>query len=383
MQSRLAALVGLVLACSSTEPPPPPAAPAKLGSPIKESELTTVTLTEDAARRLDIKTAKVERKDIARVRTYPGRIEAVPGSGTLIAAPVAGELVAAVTLVPGKRVERGEVLLRLRPLVVAEPDVLARGTRDVAVAKARVDAARLRADRLAVLARDGASSQRAAEEAATELEVATADLGAAAARTQRVRQNPFSSDVSLPLRAPDAGTVLRLAASPGQIVAAGAPLVEIARVDRAWLRVAVYAGDLDSIDRKHAATVRGLGSKEARAATQVEAPALADPLSTTVELVYAVENADAAFLPGQRVLATLQMSGTTSGLVVPLASVLYDVHGGAWVYTTTAPQVFTRHRIEIRDVIGDLAILDRGPAPGAVVVTTGVSELYGSEFGSK
>ena len=383
MQTRAAFLACLATACGSSDKPAPPVPPAKVESPVKEGELTTVKLSEAAERRIAIQTAAVERKEVPRTRTYAGRIEAVPGSGASIAAPVAGMLVAAAPLIPGKKVERGEVLLRIKPLVAAEADVLARGERDITVAKARVDAARVRADRLTKLAKDGATSQRAADEAGTELQVANADLVEATARGNRVRQNPFASDVTLPLRAPDAGTVLRLTASPGQVVATGTPLVEIARIDRAWVRVAVYAGDLETIARGRPGTVLKLGSQDAREVTPIEAPALADPTSATVELVYAIENADAAFLPGQRVLATLPMAGTTTALVVPLASLLYDVHGGAWVYTTSAPHTFTRRRVEIRDVIGASAILERGPEPGAMVVTAGASELYGAEFGSK
>ncbi len=383
MQTKVALLVYLATACGSSDKPASPVPPATVESPVKESELTTVKLSEAAERRIAIQTATVERKNVPRTRTYAGRIEAVPGSGASIAAPVAGLLVAAAPLIPGKKVERGEVLLRLKPLVAAEADVLARGERDITVAKARVDAAGVRAERLAKLAKDGAASQRAADEAGTELQVANADLVEATARGNRVRQNPFASDVTLPLRAPDAGTVLRLTASPGQVVATGTALVEIARIDRAWVRVAVYAGDLETIARGRPGTVLKLGSHDAREVTPIEAPALADPASATVELVYAVENADAAFLPGQRVLATLPMAGTTTALVVPLASVLYDVHGGAWVYTTSAPHTFTRRRVEIRDVIGANAILERGPEPGATVVTAGASELYGTEFGSK
>ncbi|MDX2086863.1 MAG: efflux RND transporter periplasmic adaptor subunit [Kofleriaceae bacterium] len=375
--------LAVATACGSEPASPAPAPPARVDAPVKESALTTVTLSEDAERRLGITTAKVEHKAMPRTRTYPARVEAVPGTGASIAAPVAGLLVAPSPLLPGRRVERGEVLLRLKPLVAAEADVLARGERDLAVAQARVEAARQRADRLVALAKDGASSQRSAEEATTDLAVAKADLAEVTARNARIRQNPFSSDVGLPLRAPDAGTVLRLSASPGQVVPAGAQLVELARVDRAWLRVAVYAGDLEIVARQQPATVTRPGSRDARAATPIEAPALADPTSATVELVYAIDNADASFLPGQRVLASLPLAGTAPVTVVPLAAVLYDIHGGAWVYTTGTPHTFQRRRIEIRDVVGSEVILERGPAPGTVVVTAGVAELYGTEFGSK
>ncbi|MBX3159670.1 MAG: efflux RND transporter periplasmic adaptor subunit [Deltaproteobacteria bacterium] len=375
--------LGALLACSSTEKPPSPPPPVTVAAPVKESELTTLTLTEVAEQRLAIATAKVERREVARTRSYPGRVEAVPGSGAAIAAPVAGTLVAVGPLTPGKKVERGEVLLRLQPLVAGEADALARGERDVAVARSRVETAQIRADRVAALVKEGASSQRAADDAVMELAVAKADLGEATARRDRIRQTPFAADVSLPLRAPESGTVLRLASTPGQVVAAGAPLVEIARIDRVWVRAAVYAGDVDAIAREQPAAVMRLGSRDLRAAVPVAMPALADPTSATIELVYAVDNPDAALLPGQRVLASLPMRGASVGLVVPLASVLYDVHGGAWVYVATAPRTYRRRRIEIRDITGDAAVLERGPEPGAAVVTTGASELYGAEFGSR
>lgn len=376
-------ILAVLAGCGGEKATPTAQPPVKVTAPVKESALTTVQLTDDAVRRIAIKTAKVERKNVPRTRTYPGRIESVPGSGASIQAPVAGLLVAAGPLAPGKKVERGEVLMRLKPLVAAEADVLARAERDIAVAKARVEQAEARANRLEQLAKDGAASQKAAEEAVTEREVAKADFVAASSRRERVNANPFASDVAMPIRAPDSGTVLRLSAAPGQVVAVGAPLVEIAKVDRAWVRVAVYAGDLATIERTQPGNVRHLGSYAPRVLLPVEAPPLADPASVTVEVVYAVENSDVAFLPGQRILASLPLAGSTSALVVPYASVIYDVHGGAWVYTTSAPNVFTRKRIEIRDVIGDNAVLERGPEPGTAIVVAGVTELYGMEFGSK
>ncbi len=371
-----------VAACSSAEPARPPAPPpATVTSPVVESALPTVTLTEDAERRLAIQTAVVVDKDVLRTRRYPARVEAVPGSGASLSAPVAGVVVGDPPQ-PGTKVTKGQVVMRLRLLLAGDGDAVARGQRDIDVAKARVDAAKLRADRLAALARSGAASQRAADDAATELTIAQADLAEAGKRAGRVRDNPFVADSALALRAPDTGTVLRLSVSPGQAVAAGAPLVEIARVDRAWVRVAVYAGDRELIATTAGSVVQ-LGGRAARPITAVDAPALADPASSIVELVYVVDNADSAFLPGQRVLATLPLSGVTRGAVVPLASVIYDVHGGSWIYTVDKPHTFSRRRIEIRDVLGTDVVLERGPKAGTVVVTAGVSELYGSEFGSK
>ena len=378
-----ASVLVIVLGCSTADhaqPPPPP--PATVASPVKEAELATVTLTDEATKRLGIETTTVVRKPIARTRRYPARIEAVPGSSAMIASPVAGQLVDGAVPSPGTQVTRGQVLLRIKPLVAAEPDLMARGQRDVAVARAKVDAAKQRADRLVALARSGAASQKASEDAAAELRVAQADLAEANARSSRVQTSPFVADLALPLRAPDAGTVLRLLVAPGQVVAAGTSLIELARIDRAWVRVAVYAGDRDHLARTPG-TVQALGGRETRDIAPSEAPAIADSASSTIELVYVVDNAGAAFLPGQRVLATLPLAGEATATVVPLAAVVYDVHGGTWIYTADKPHTFTRRRIEVRDVLGNEVVVERGPEPGVAIVTAGVAELYGSEFGSK
>jgi len=67
--------------------------------------------------------------------------------------------------------------------------------------------------------------------------------------------------------------------------------------------------------------------------------------------------------------------------VVPYAAVLYDLHGGTWVYTNPEPRAFIRHRIVVDHIDGDNAVLSEGPPTGTEVVTVGVAELFGTEFG--
>jgi hypothetical protein len=71
----------------------------------------------------------------------------------------------------------------------------------------------------------------------------------------------------------------------------------------------------------------------------------------------------------------------TGKKIMPYASVFYDLAGDAWVYTTAAPRVFVRQKVAIELVKGNDAYLKDGPPVGTQVVTVGVSELYGAEFG--
>jgi hypothetical protein len=67
--------------------------------------------------------------------------------------------------------------------------------------------------------------------------------------------------------------------------------------------------------------------------------------------------------------------------IVPYASVLYDLAGASWVYTSPEPRTFVRHRVSIVRINGLNAYLEDGPPVGTRVVTVGVSQLYGAEKG--
>ncbi len=60
---------------------------------------------------------------------------------------------------------------------------------------------------------------------------------------------------------------------------------------------------------------------------------------------------------------------------------MQDIYGGTWVYERTAEHVYVRRRVEVPYVVDGWAVLSAGPPAGAAVVTAGVAELFGTEFG--
>lgn len=374
-----------VVSCGGSDTPAAPAVPAaKVAGKVTESSLTTITLTAAAEARLGIETAVVEQKGVIRTRTAGGEVMAAGGSESTITAPFAGTLeVAGAGPTVGATVTKGTIIFRLVPLAAAERDARIEAERAVGEAAGRQEMAAKKSERAAKLAQDGAGSRRAAEEALADLAVANAALKAARDRLT-LASGGVNASGAIALAAPYDGLLRAVHAAPGQAVAAGAPLADLMRLDAVWIRVPLYAGDVSNIDRGAAARVLPLGAGDAEAGTlarPVAAPPSADASTAAVDLYFSLANPGGALRPGQRVSVRLPLASAAISLVVPQAALLHDAFGGTWVYEARGEHVFVRRRVSVIDMVGTMAVLDHGPAPGTRIVTAGAAELFGTEFG--
>jgi RND family efflux transporter MFP subunit len=383
----LSAAVCLALAGCGTEAPPAatPAKAATVTAPVKEAQLTTVTLTPDAERRLAIVTVAVEQRAVPRSRTVGGEIMAPSGTALGITAPVAGTLQGAQAIpAAGSPVTRGQTLFRLIPIQPSERDAAVDAQQAVDTSTARRDAASLKVARAERLVKDGSVSRRSLEEAQAELAVAEAELKAARNRVALATRGGTSTG-GVNIEAPESAIVQNVHVRDGQAVAAGALLLELVRLDTIWVRVPVYAGEAGAIDTSAPADVLRLGEAgdaPGVPSQPITAPPSANASTAGVDLYYALANPGARFKPGERVAVRLPRRDAETGLVVPKAALLHDAYGGTWVYVAKGSQVYARERVVVADITGANAVLAQGPAVGARVVTDGAAELFGVEFGA-
>ncbi len=181
-----------------------------------------------------------------------------------------------------------------------------------------------------------------------------------------------------------AGILQTLDAAAGETVAMGEALFSVITTNRVWVRVPIYVGEWRNIDTAQVAQVSEFGQAEdvsARAATYVSAPPSANPNATTVDVYYEMNNDDHRLYPGLKLAVTIPLKGPAESLVVPFQAVVYDIHGGAWVYQQLEAHVYARQRVSIEYVAGGQAVLASGPSTGSKVVTDGAAELFGTEFG--
>jgi membrane fusion protein, heavy metal efflux system len=380
----VSSLLILVSGCSTSEQPPASAEPAAhVDAPRPEAELTTVKLSPEAVKRLGVETATARIDTAAATRSLGGEVVVPEGRLVTVTAPVAGTLSIESGLQPGARVTRGTRLMTLAPLVSSDRDQSIEARRAVESAQAEAEASRLRLQRLEQLLKDGAASVRGVEEARAQFQINEAALNAARERLSAVRQGPVGPQGEIAITAPLDGLIQSVSAAPGQTVSASAALLQIAQVSTLWVRVPVFAGDVDQIDAAQPIAVRSLGRSDApRPARRVMAPLRADPSTASVDLYYEVSGTGPALRPGERVMAEVPLTGMERGLVVPEAAVLYDIHGDAWVYEDLGGHAYARRRVQIARHAGDRVVIARGIAEGAKVVTAGAAELFGTEFGA-
>jgi RND family efflux transporter MFP subunit len=367
----------------------PAAKPATVRNAVKETDLTTVTLTPEAESRLGIETAAVESRSVERVRTLGGEVVPVSGRAVTVSAPLSGTLLAAddgAALAAGQQVVKDRPLYRLL-LVLPEKDLLS-VQEAISLRQIEYGLAQAKVKRAQQLREDKAGSVRELEDAQAQLAFAKAGLETAQVRLELLKNGDLDSAAdglsALTIKSPVDGVIQEVHVAPGQTVTGSTPLLSIAGVDPVWVRVPVYVGDVKTIDPRKPARIHSLAdlaAAEARTAQPVAAAFKADPASVTADLFYELPNADLSYRPGQRVGVTLALTATEQSLVVPYSAVVYDMYGGAWVYQNANPHVYVRQRVELHHVLGDLAVLSRGPAAGAQVVRAGAAELFGTEFG--
>ncbi len=379
----------VVMSCGQEKLSEKKGSPAKIDNPVEESELTTITLTPRAEERLGIETAPALYRSMPGFMELGGEIIAPPGTEIKISAPLAGTVrfsSKGQSIYAGANIKKGQEIMRLL-LMPPEQDLM--GAQDeVAAKQVEYDVARAKMARTEQMLKDGATSEKALQEVQAELASAQASLNTARGKLNLLNGTGNDSDDSglstLMLEAPIDGVLYHLYVAPGQTVPASTTLFDVVSQKPVWVRVPVYSGNLSKINLNENAVVQSLGAKNQTMlaeAVPVKGPPLSNAISASSDLYYQLPNEDGLFRIGERVRVKLILQSEERGLVIPLSSIAYDMYGGTWVYVKTAPQIFTRCRVEITRIIDDNAVISRGIRENDQVVTTAVAELYGTEFG--
>ncbi|MGK0185138.1 MAG: hypothetical protein ACI9R3_000913 [Verrucomicrobiales bacterium] len=328
---------GLISSARADDKPSAGPQPATVENARSESDLTTITLTPLAEKRIGIELKPVEKKTISRTRVFGGEV-ILPLIGA------AGGDDSIYSLFPN--------MTPAEMVAVAGLQVDA----DAQINKAALDleASQISFKRTEELLNDKAGTQKDVDDARAIFQLAEAAVTAAKAKRDLL----------------------------------GKPVLQSVKQSVVWVRVPVYVGDLKRIKKDADAAIGDLADRPGAPkfnATRVKVPmssGSAGVTTATVDLYFALQVSADTFQLGQRVGVTLPLAESGESLTVPWSAVVTDINGGNWVYKNIAPQKYQRHRVQIRYVVGEDAAIATGPAEGTKVAVNGVTELFGTEFGT-
>jgi RND family efflux transporter MFP subunit len=413
------ALGGLLLVCavaltgcehkSSGAAAKPPAA-ATVPNPPKEDQLNTFSLTPAAETLVGISTTAIEKRPITRMRMYAGEVVLPTGGSIVVSAPLAGFLQnpkSGPLTALGEVVRKGQTIYELVPgISEKEQSVLSpvdrlnlemaranlaqsRNDAEAGVEQAdeQLRAAKIELERAQKLYDKDAGTLQNLDRAKAAFNLAQ-KVHEAAIRRKKIWDKVQLDEKTgafkpLSIEAPQDGIIRTLHALAGEGVAPGALLFEVLNTSVFWVKVPVYAGEVSEIDTTKAARLSSLEDRTGRtslSAEPVSAPPTAQPLSSSVDLYFTVENKDGQLRPGQKVNASVPLRDERESLVIPWSALVTDINGGTWVYESLGEQKYSRRRVAVRYVIGSDAVLASGPPVGAKIVTEGAAELFGTEF---
>src|SRR5438105_9829695 len=269
----------------------------------------------------------------------------------------------------GQRVQKGQVLMRLDDVDLK----LAFAAQQANVEAARAKYIQANADeaRYAALVKSGAVSRQEYDQARAARDSAKGQLEAAEAQA-RVSNN--SSEYAVLLADAD-GVIVRTLSEPGQVVAAGQTVIQLAHDGPREALINLPEGvrpDLGAI-----ASARLYGQDQMYQARLRQLSDAAEPASRTFEARYVLEGEAASAPLGSTVTITLvtkQTSGNQS-VRVPVAA-LYDRGSGPGVWIVNDKSEVKFRSVKIALIGQEEVVVSHGVQAGEKVVALGAHLLH-------
>lgn len=360
------------------------------------------------------RTDSVERMTLTERIVLPGIVSAPPGNTAIVTPPIAGRLLPPVEgALPyvGDKVKEGVVLVRIQPPLAGSDVLTAIGNRNqirtmeidlrvkASEAKAAADNASLDLEhaehvleRTQGLYEKSAKSKRELDEAQFAVREAGARL-----KTQRGLLRTYEETLerlgdqaanigeedglpSIELRAPIAGTVVKVDATVGEHVQPERALIKL--VDTSDVLIVAQAPEADILrlsETQHAlyqlpGNTEDYVSITERGGRLVFIGATVDSKTRTVPLVYATPNRDGTLRLGMSVTVFAETSHAENSLAIPQSAIV-DEDGVFVAYVQVSGETFAKRELKLGLRDGKYIQVLSGLAEGERVVTKGAYSI--------
>jgi RND family efflux transporter MFP subunit len=269
----------------------------------------------------------------------------------------------------GQRVQKGQPLMRLDP----EDLRLSAAAQKANVEAARAKYTQAKADetRSAMLIKSGVISGREYDQDRAALDSAKALLEAVEAQA-RVSNN--SSEYAVLLADAD-GVIVRTLSEPGQVVAAGQTVIQLAHDSPREALINLPEGVRPDLGTT--ASARLYGQNQMYQARLRQLSDAADPASRTFEARYVLEGEAASAPLGSTVTITLatQQTSANQSVLVPVGAV-YDRGSGPGVWIVNDKSEVKFRFVQIASIGQEEIVVSHGVGAGEKVVALGAHLLH-------
>jgi membrane fusion protein, heavy metal efflux system len=314
----------------------------------------SVNVPKLAQRRMAIRTVMVREGEHPLTVELNGRVTIDPNAGGRVQAPFAGSIEPGPKGLPvaGQRVDKGQVLVRVRPVAAA----IDRSNQQAQLADIRANRAlaQQRVQRLESL--EGAVPQK-------EIEAARAELLSLQGRERAVSGSVTGNEA---ITAPASGVIATANVLSGQIVEARDVLVEI--IDPASMLVEATTPDVALASRIGSATLAGY---QGIALTLVgSGRSLRDG---ALPLTFRANAKDAPLAIGQPVTLVASLNEKVKGIALPAQAVVRDQNNLPVVWIKSGGERFIAQPIEFRTLDANTVVAIKGLAPENRIIVSGAA----------
>ena len=348
--------------CSTREEPQ--AVPAAAGN---------VKLT--VAQRQHIRVYTVESSRFHETVETTGVVDFDNDQATSVLSPVSGP-VSRLLVSLGQQVKKGDPLA-----AVDSPDFAAAiSAYQKALATAKTDRRLADLDN-DLLQHDGVARKEAAQ-AETDAVNAEADRDAALQELVSLnvpeetikdiqRGRPIAHAEGM-IRSPIAGTVVEKLITPGELLSAGTtPCFTVANLSRVWVMAQIFGTDLTSVSLGDSAEVASGEGSKSFAGKVDNISALVDPDTRSVPVRVVVDNPGDLLKKQMYVRVRIRSREESSGLLIPVSSILRDEENLPFVYVVQSDGSFARRHVTLGHRTGEQYAIPEGLGAADQIVVDG------------
>lgn len=314
----------------------------------------SVNVPKQAQRRMAIRTVMVNEGEHPLTVELNGRVGIDPNAGGRVQAPFTGRIEPGPKGLPvaGQRVEKGQVLVHVRPVA----GVIERGNQQAQLAEIRANRtlAEQRVKRLEAL--EGTVPQK-------EIEAAHAELKSLIGRERAVSASVGGNEA---ITAPASGIVATADVLAGQIVEARDVLFDI--VDPNRMVVEASTTDVSLAGRIASATLAGIPG--------VELSLLGGGWSLrggALPVNFRASAKNAALAVGQPVTVVAKLNDMVKGIAVPAEALVRNPANEPIVWIKSGSERFIPQPVEVKPLDAKTVVVVKGLAPENRVVVSGAS----------